>query len=455
MKTRLFLSILLFSSSLLYPQQQQNDKTSGVELLNFIKNTSLQGHVRNFTMATFNDADLRDYATNASGGLITITTPNFKGFEAGVAASLTFKTIGNDLAALDLEAGKGNKWELELYDSFNADNNFNQLMRLDELYLKYQYKQHYISYGKIEIENTNIINTSDGRMNRFAHRGAWLHLDFNATHTFDVAWLDGVSPRASYDWFDFDEAFGMASQGFQPNGEPAAYRGLYPSHGVGIFNYQFHADQFYIKVTNFLFDKINTTTWLEAEYSVSDFEFGLQYALTVALSHNQILSYAQRYMQPDEQAHVFSSHVSWNQQRWKFDLAYTHALDTGRFLFPKELGRDDFFTSIPRSRLEGLGGVDVFAIHTDYTFLKPDLHLSFAYQEVSGVEVGQFQLNKYNIDSTRQLNSQIKFKPHRFVEGLSFELLWVYRRYKNEHPPELIFNKGHFHQLNFVTNYNF
>jgi hypothetical protein len=160
-------------------------------------------------------------------------------------------------------------------------------------------------------------------------------------------------------------------------------------------------------------------------------------------------------MQPDERANVLSSKLSWFTPKWEVSAAYTKAFDTGRFLFPKELGRDHFYTSIPRSRLEGLGGVDVFTLRVDYQLSKPNLHFGVSYQDLSGAEVQRFQLNKYNIDSTRQFNTQLTYSPKGFFKGLSFELLWVYRENKNEKQPELFFNRSNFHQLNFVTNFYF
>jgi len=87
-------------------------------------------------MATFNQDDLQNYSTNATGGVIKFNTRNFKGFEAGIQTSFTYKTIGNDLNAVDPIAGRGDKWEFELYDIFNKGE-FEYLIRLAELYLKY------------------------------------------------------------------------------------------------------------------------------------------------------------------------------------------------------------------------------------------------------------------------------------------------------------------------------
>ena len=106
-----------------------------------------------------------------------------------------------------------------------------------------------------------------------------------------------------------------------------------------------------------------------------------------------------------ENDRAFSSKLSWIIPKWEVSAALAKAFYTGRFLFPKELGQDHFYTSIPRLRLEGLGGVDTFTLRIDYQLSKPDLHFGVSYQDLSGDEVRRFQLNKYNIDSTRQFHS--------------------------------------------------
>lgn len=450
---RLISIVLLINVSISFGQ---NDSVSisSTTLKDVFSEARVNGRIRNFSMATFNRSSFQDYSTNATGAVIGISTGSFKGFQAGIKTSFTYKTLGNDLSIIDPVVGRGDKWEFELYDIFNKGQ-FNHLVRLDELYLKYQVGNYYISVGKLKTEYTRLINASDGRMNRFAHSGAWLHLNFDSPHSLDLGWLKGVSPRSSYDWFSFDEVFGMVNQGFQPNGEKATYRGFYPSRGVGVFNYGFNANNLNIHAYNFLFDKISNIVWLEAEYIHKSYKVGFQYAHSLSLGYGDELNYINRYMQPGEHANVFSSKLTWFDSSWEFGAAYTHALDTGRFLFPKELGRDNFYTSMPRSRLEGLGGVNVFTFRVDYKFLNPNLKVGFHYQDLSGAEVGKFHLNKYNIDSTRQYNTQLTYKPKGFWKGLSFDLLWVYRENKNETQPELFFNRSNFHQINFVTNYYF
>jgi hypothetical protein len=414
----------------------------------------VHGHIRNFFMATLNREDLTSYYTNATGGAIGFTTGNFKGFEAGVKGIFTFKTFGNDLGLEDPITGANAKWEYELYDVLNPGN-FNDLDRLEELFVRYRFGNSYISYGKLETEYTPLLNHSDGRMKPFAHRGFWGYFNLNPQHTINLGWLDGVSPRSTTEWFDMQEGIGLFFNGFQPNGIRANYHEFYPVDGIGIINYNYQRKNFRLAIYDVFIDKLHNTLWTEAGYAYNNFNFGLQYVYQTPMSFSEGLAYENRYLQPDENGQVLSSQLGWGNDRFNFAFAYTHAFDTGRFLFPKELGRDRFFTSIPRSRLEGLGAVKVYTLKGEFLLPRPEIHFGVELQQVNGTTPGDMRLNKYNVDESFQVNTHLTYAVDGFLNGLSFDLLWVYRENQNSRDAESIFNKSNFNQINFVTNFYF
>jgi hypothetical protein len=333
--------------------------------------------------------------------------------------------------------------------------NFNDLDRLEELFIRYRFGNSYISYGKLETEYTPLLNQSDGRMKPFAHRGFWGYFNIDSQHSINLGWLDGVSPRSTTEWYDMQEGIGLFFNGFQPNGVRANYHEFYPVSGIGILNYNYQRKNFRLEIYDVFIDKLHNTLWIEAGYVYKDFNFGLQYVYQAPMSFSEGLAYENRYIQPDENGQVLSSQLGWGNGRFNFAFAYTHAFDTGRFLFPKELGRDRFFTSIPRSRLEGLGAANVYTLKGEFLLPRPDLHFGVELQQVQGTIPGQMRFNKYNIDESFQVNTHLTYAFDGFLEGLSFDLLWVYRENQNNRDAESIFNKSNFNQINFVTNFNF
>lgn len=453
LKLPTYLFILLLNVHL-SAQNKEIVKEDNLKLKDIITEGYFYGHIRNFYMNTINRGELKNYYTNATGGAVGFTTGSFKGFEIGVKGIFTYKTFGSDLRARDAVTGKNAKWEYELYDVLNK-RNFRDLDRLEELFLRYRFGNSYLSYGKLETEYTRLLNHSDGRMKPFAHRGVWAHLNLTEEHQLNLGWLNGVSPRSTTEWFAMDETIGLLYNGFQPNGKKAEYHEFYPSKGIGLFNYNFQKEHVHFNFYDFYLDGVMNTIWTEIGYEITYFNFGIQYVYQTPFSNSKEVTYENRYVQPYENGQVFSSQLSWQKARFNVAFAYTHAFDSGRFLFPKELGRDRFFTSVPRSRLEGLGNADVFTIKAEYHLQKPNLHIGLEMQQLEGPETGKFKFNKYNVDESFQLNSHLKYQAHGFFEGLSFDILWIYRENQNPTDPQSFFNRSNFNQLNFVTNFNF
>lgn len=414
----------------------------------------VQGHFRNYFMNTINTGMLKDYYTNATGGAVKIVTKNFKGFEVGAKASFTYETFGADLDMEDPVLGKASKWEYELYDVLDKGN-VNGLPRLEELYMRYSFGSSYLSYGRLETEYTPLLNSSDGRMKPFVHQGAWGHFNLHPRHLLNVGWLSGVSPRSTTEWLGLEEAIGLFNNGFQPNGTEARYQGNYPSKGLAVLNYNYSSNKFNLHVYDFYLDKVHNTVWMEMDYELSNFNLGMQYVFQSPLRFSEKLSYQNRYLQPHEKARVISSQLGWKNGNFHVALAYTHAFDTGRFLFPKELGRDQFFTSMSRSRLEGLGNVNVYKLQAGFLIPSPELHLGVEFQELKGPQSGNTNFNRYNLDESFQVNTRATYSVSGFMEGLSFDLLWVYRKNRNHTDAANSFNKSNYNQFNFVTNFYF
>ncbi|AYN67602.1 hypothetical protein D1013_09615 [Euzebyella marina] len=193
----------------------------------------IEGHIRNFFMSTLNNRGLKDYYTNALGGAIAFKTNEYMGFELGVKGTFTYQTFSADLNEPDQTTGGISKWERELYDINDLDN-FNDLDRLEKLYIKYNFQNGYATYGKLAIEETPLLNESDGRMKPYAFKGIWLQL-FKGKHVFNLSWLDRIWPRSTVEWYDFDEANGLVKNGFQPDGRPPDYRDDTASRGIASF----------------------------------------------------------------------------------------------------------------------------------------------------------------------------------------------------------------------------
>jgi hypothetical protein len=447
--------VLFFAlSTLAFGQELDRDLPQATSLHEALSQGEVHGEIRNFFMNTINREELKDYYTNALGFALKYETKPFYGFSMGGHFRSVFRTLGSRLSKEDDMLGTTAKWEYELYDLLNPGR-YKDINKLQELYLKYQFNQSYISLGRLETEYTPLLNNSDGRMGPFAHQGLWLHHPLNAKSTLDLGFINGVSPRSVTDWFSINQSVGLFFNGFLPNGEEANYRGTTNSQGIGIAKYQFNQANWNFVFYDIFIHQLLNTVWLESDYTLKNWNLGLQYVYQHGADYQRQLPLANQYIRDGENGQVLSTQLAWKKADWQFSIAYSKLFDTGRLLFPKEIGRDRFYTSIPRSRMEGLGDADVIVLKTQKFFPRTGLDFLLEFQSIQGPSLNDFNLNKYNIDETYQFNTIINYDGSQLLKGLSFEGLFVFRYNKNETADEVIFNKSNFIQLNFMTYFRF
>ena len=442
-----------------YAQAGTEEAAEVNAMLDVFDGAELEGHVRNYFMCTLNEGEAQDYYTNATGGAIGIETLPYKGFSAGVKGIFTYQTFSSDLNEADEQANAVSKWEHELYD-INDLENYHDLDRLEELYLAYHAPKFSALLGKLPMPETNLVNRSDGRMKPFAYSGALFNwMPDSTTHVF-AAGINRVSPRSTVEWYDFNEAIGIVTNGIHPDGTEAEYEGQSGSQGMLILGLDKewkgakHGATHSLSVYNYQIDRVINTTFLECREGRGPWEFAVQYAHQVPGPAQAALGYANRYVQPDERGQVGSASASFAYGGWRWRAALSHVFDTGRFLFPRELGRDHFTTSISRSRLEGVGHANVIMLEVGHEW-SDHAFVEVQWTQVHQLDGGSHILNKYNFEDYRQVNVRFNHQLRGFYEGLEVALLFVHKQ--NVEPVELstVFNRSNFDQLNLVVNCNF
>jgi hypothetical protein len=154
---------------------------------------------------------------------------------------------------------------------------------------------------------------------------------------------------------------------------------------------------------------------------------------------------------------VFSTKLGWENNQWKTSLNYTRITGEGRYLMPREWGRDPFFTFMPRERNEGLGDVQAFVGKLSYVTPNLPIKASLSYGLFKLPDVKQVALNKYGLPSYNQLNLDINYEFEGFLEGLEIQALYVHKSnqgetYENE---KYIINKVNLSNYNLVLNFHF
>ena len=402
--------------------------TSLHSVKDFFKKSHLHGRVRNHFMATTNAGELTDYWTNATGGLIKLETAEWNGLQFGVAGIFTFQTATSDLTLMDTIAGKTAKWERELYDS-NRPGEYKDLDRLEELYIRYNCGRSFVEYGKMDINTGPLFKNRDGRMKAFIYRGLWSEINEFKHQKITLGWLNGVSPRGMTEWYDLNEAIGINNNGYHNPDEKAHYHETSEIKGIGVLGYENQLDNgLTVKLWNFWFQNMFNMNWLQADYKRKHLFAGVQYVHQRAANHQEELAFNERYIQPNETGNVFSTKVGYKNKGFSASAAYLHAFNTGRFLFPRELGREDFYVSQPRSWIDGFGDLDVLMFRFKY---RPEakkwqnltLDTRLSYTQTSDMDSTEF--NKYKLPAFYQFTFLGKYKCDKLLDGLNFSLLYL------------------------------
>jgi hypothetical protein len=297
------------------------------------------------------------------------------------------------------------------------------------LYIQYKYKSVLARVGKLDINQGPLFLKRDGRMNPFLYQGLWIDVFQKFNTNFHFGWINGVSPRGSINWFTLENAIGLNNNGIVPDGQKANYYQQTPIKGIGVVGIdKKFGTHLNVKLWNYFYHRIMNTVWIESEYKLNNLKLGVQFAHQNPSKFQESLAYNNRYIQPDERANVVSTQVGYVINNMEFSASYLHSFSGGRFLFPRELGREDFYVSQPRAWIDGFGNSNVYMLRWKYkpSFFKHssvDLRLS----KIESPGLDHLEFNKYKLRSFYQSTLLIRKKMSGKLDGLSFELLYIAR----------------------------
>lgn len=431
-------------------------------IADFFQLSKLHGHVRNHFMATINQGALKDYWTNGTGAALKFETAKFYGLQLGVKGIFTFQTFSSDLNETDSLVNRSAKWEKELYD-VNRPNEKYDLDRLEELYLKFNFGRSFLSVGRFGVHTHPLFLARDSRMKPFAYEGVWTEINELKNNQFTLGWITGVSPRGMIEWFPINEAIGTLSNGLQPNGTPAHYHEKAHTKGIGVLGINSKVvKNLSMQYWGFWFHKLTYMNWLQFDYERQHWFTGVQYVLQTAAKKQAELDYADRYMQPDEVGNVLSAQLGThtNNQSLVVSVAYLHSFKSGRFLFPRELGREDFYVSQPRSWIDGFGNTNVYQLCLTYQPARQGWHnlsieTRLSYWDDPGVNHAEG--NKYNFINFYQVTVDARYRFERWLKGLELRLVYLCKYTPDVENVALtnIFYRTNLHHFSLIADINF
>ena len=464
--------VLMIANNLFAQHQEISDKPEmykgkqlqtedSISVLSAFKRGQFNGHFRYFFMGTQNKKELTNYYANAAGGGIRYETAIFHGFQFAVSGFFIFNLGSSDFTKADSATGQYNRYEIGLFDLQDSVNKKN-IDRLEEFYLKYNYKKSKLVFGR-QIINTPFINLQDGRMRPTNVEGIWIEMNELKNIKLEAGWLYAISPRSTTKWFGIDESMGVYPAGVNSDGSKSQYFGNLKSKGVFILGSHYQLTKnIKLQGWNFLVDNIFNTAMLQTDFlfplkNNSNFFASAQLIKQDAINDGGNATITKSYMEKAAKSIAFGARAGWKNKRLETSINYNRITKQGRYLMPREWGRDPFFTFLPRERNEGFGDVHAMVAKVNYKLPKLHVNTSLAAGYFKLPDVKNYQLNKYGLPSYYQLNADFRYSFTGVLNGLEAQLLVVGKINNGElyNNKRYEFNKVNMMQYNFVLNFYF
>lgn len=443
---------------------QHEDTSSITRLSDFFTKGELHGNVRNYFMSTINYGELSDYYANAAGGSLVYHTARWRGFELGLGGLFIFNVFSNDLTAEDPITEGTSKYEQQLFDLKNPENR-TDLDRMEELFINYRWQHSFVQYGKFGLL-TPLVNRQDTRMKAYMVHGIWGGISELKHWTFNFGWIHGATPRSTTHWYALRDAVGIYNNGYTVDGAEAHYAHQLNTEGMGIFSaiYQ-KSDHLKMQVWDYVFDNVSNTILLQIDADKKwenglKGTFGLQYLRQDPLGNGGSADARYRYFDLNQNTNIFSGRLGAELGEWSFTLNNTYIAATGRFIFPRELGREQFYSTLSRGRMEGLGNSNTTTTMLHFEPRQvPHFDMFIGYSRMYTPDPSNYELNKYESISTDHFTFDLRYRFAKILKGLDLRLLYVHKRALNRNllqtQPELIFNGSDYHHFNLITNIRF
>jgi hypothetical protein len=336
------------------------------------------------------------------------------------------------------------------------------LDRLEELYISYSWNRSEVIFGR-QFINTPFINLQDGRMRPGAVEGIVLRLRGWETISIESGFLYAMSPRSTDSWYPVEHTFGIYSSGVNPDGSKSDYRGNVQSAGIGFVGVTAKWKRNYaVQFWNVYTDNVMNSAMLQVDLTHKLTNEGMLQASAQVIRQDGVGNggsddASQTYFSENGKSLSFGMKAGYKSGRFETSLNYSRITSVGRYLMPREWGRDPLFTFLPRERNEGFGDVHAVLGKFNYSF-RPALFsagLGIGYYKLP--DVNDTRLNKYGMPSYAQVNLDIRYFFKGLFEGLDVQYLLAAKfnageTYSND---KYVFNKVDMQVHNLILNFHF
>ncbi len=410
-------------------------------------------------IATDNQPGLTDSYALGMGVGVGYQTPRLFGhLQLRGSAFFSDNVLSSDLAGRDPLTNQPNRYEVGLFNLQNPGSHA-VITRLEELNAQYHFgKKSVITVGR-QLPRSPFINGQDGRLSPTFAEGVKLEWNESGQTKIQAEYWWRMAPRSTVGWHNIGESIGLYPVGVDTSGKPSQYAGNTASDGIfqlgithkrGAITWQFW-DTHVLNVFNVAYARADA---VRPAGTNRQFIAGLQLARewTVGTGGNSDPTLA--YSQPGNRSTVISGRIGYQTTKWAAFLNATRITGEGRFLMPREWGREPFYTFLMRERNEGFGNVTATGINLFYTpNSRFKAETSVGYSALPDVK--DYRLNKYGMPAYVQTNLSVTYRFAGLLNGFDGQLLWARKDAAGDtcNTDRYVFNKVEMNQLNLILNY--
>jgi hypothetical protein len=298
----------------------------------------LYAQFRYFHLETDNEKVLPDYAANAFGTEVGYSKSFLKNWKIDLSGSISTSFLNSSNLATS-------RYEIGLFDQATTGNQ-DFLTRIEKASLSYQTNKLKIKLGR-QVLNTPFINPQDGRMRPSSVGGI-----FAEYKNFTLGYLYEMAPRGTLGWSSVAESIGYYPVGVASDGKKSTYAGHVTSAGIFMAGVDQKWKEISFKFHDLFVENLLQSALISAEFTKpiqgGKWINGIQFIKQHSLCDNL-------YAEKNNHASVISLKTGLEYKRWNGSLNFTKMSAEGRYLLPREWGKDPFYTFMPRERNEGLG----------------------------------------------------------------------------------------------------
>jgi hypothetical protein len=159
------------------------------------------------------------------------------------------------------------------------------------------------------------------------------------------------------------------------------------------------------------------------------------------------------YINKGAASNVISAQLGLKNKRVNANINYTHIFATGRYLMPREWGRDPFYTFLPRERNEGSGNVHALSANFTVFLVKEKFKSTLSYGFYKLPVPTDVKINKYGMPSYHQINLASSYTFTNILKGLEIRMLIASKFNANSkiEQPKYIYNKVNMVNFNLIV----